>query len=161
MWLHRLRQSRPRADRGHRPRSFNGPTWALYNQRIPAGETVSFSFTADGLGKVGTLLFSNNMPHLAASGYLFKAWFSEEPGGDLLFDNPYCRIMSPDPNPKELRWTQKTEDTIWKCMFGDRPHQVRTLHLNMEVGCYEGLNYDRCTAGSLYPRDYYIKVNPR
>ena len=138
--------------------SFYEPTWGMRQQRIPAGQVVSFSFTADAIGKHGVIEFSNNMPHLAASGYMFKAWFSEEPGGEHLYNNSYCRMMSPDPNPKEMRWTQDSGNTRWKCDLG---YEIRTLYFNMAVGCYEGTNNGRCTVGTPYNRDYYVKVYPR
>ena len=138
--------------------SFYNPTWGMHQQRIPAGQVVSFSLTADAIGKSGAIQFSNNMPNLAASGYMFKAWFSEEPGGEHLYNNSYCRMMSPDPNPKEMRWTQDADNTRWKCDLG---YEVRTLYFNMAVGCYDVVNKGRCVVGTPYNRDYYIKVYPR
>lgn len=138
--------------------SFYEPTWGLYQQRIPAGEVVSFSFTADAVGQRGIIEFTNNMPNLAASGYAFKAWFSEEPGGEVLYNDPYCKSYSYDPNPLQMKWNQASIETRWSCNLG---YSISTLYFNMEVGCFEGVGNDKCEVGSDYFRDYFVRVYPR
>ena len=138
--------------------SFYEPTWGLYQQRIPAGEVVSFSFTADAVGQKGIIEFTNNMPNLAASGYVFKAWFSEEPAGEALYNDPYCKSYSSDPNPLQMRWNQASVETRWSCNLG---YSIRTLYFNMAVGCFEGVGNGRCEVGSDYFRDYFVRVYPR
>ena len=138
--------------------SFYNPTWGLYQQRIPAGEVVSFSFTADAVGQRGIIEFTNNMPNLAASGYVFKAWFSEEPAGEALYNDPYCRRYSSDPNPLQMKWNQASVETRWSCNLG---YGIRTLYFNMEVGCFEGIGNGRCEMGSDYFRDYFVRAYPQ
>ena len=139
--------------------SFAEPTWGLHQQRIKRGETVSYSFAADAMGKSGYLEFTNNMPGLEASGYMFRAWFSVEPGGEALNNaDPYCSKYSPNPNPQSIKWTQEANPARWSCDFG---YSQRELYLNMEVGCYEGIGNGQCTVGDSYPGDYYVRVYPR
>ena len=138
--------------------SFYEPTWGMYQQRIPAGEVVSFSFTADAVGQRGLIEITNNMPNLAASGYVFKTWFSEEPGGEALYNDPYCRKYSSDPNPLQVKWNQASVETRWSCNLG---YGIRTLYFNMAVGCFEGVGNGKCEVGSDYFRDYFVRVYPR
>ena len=121
--------------------SFYEPTWGMYQQRIPAGEVVSFSFTADAVGQRGLIEVTNNMPNLAASGYVFKTWFSEEPAGEALYNDPYCRKYSSDPNPLQVKWNQASVETRWSCNLG---YGIRTLYFNMAVGCFEGVGNGKC-----------------
>jgi hypothetical protein len=139
--------------------SFANPTWGLHQQRISSGEVVSMSFTADAMGESGVIEFTNNMPDMSASGYMFRAWFSVEAGGTPLNNNdPYCSKFSPNPNPKQIKWTQEANPARWSCDFG---YSQRELYLNMEVGCYEGIGNGRCVSGSSYPGEYYVRVYPR
>jgi len=99
------------------------------------------------------------MPGLSASGYAFRSWFSAEAGGAPLNNNdPYCSLFSPDPNPRQMKWTQKANPSRYSCDLG---YNQRELYLNMEIGCYEGIGNGRCVTGSSYSRDYYIRVYPR
>jgi hypothetical protein len=138
--------------------SFNESTWGLHQQRIGRGEIVSYSFSADAMGKSGRIVFTNNMPNLAASGFLFRTWFSASPAGEELNNDSYCSKYSSDPNPMEVKWTQEANPQKWSCDFGYNP---KKLYLNMEVSCYEGIGNGNCTIGASYPRDYYVRVYPR
>ena len=113
--------------------------------------------------------FSNNMPDLTASGYTWKGWFSETPGGAVLNNNAsYCRKYSANPNPQQMRWTQSSDPNRFACNLGQGE---RVLYFNMEVACYEEvlatvpLDQRDCTVGvpfsgvGGYP-SYYIKVYP-
>ena len=136
---------------------FSESAWGLHNYRIRRGVVSSFSFTADAYDKRGLITFINNMPNLAASGYMFRAWFSEEPNGPVLDGEQRCVFHHFDPNPSALQWTQSFNPGRWDCNLG---YQARELYLNIAVGCWEGKDRGRCTVGEPYSRDYYISVYP-
>ena len=152
--------------------SWAGITWGFDNTPIPNGKLVAYPFLANGGGTnaEGTMVFSNNMPDLTTSGYRWKGWFSETPGGAVLNNNAsYCRKYSANPNPTEMRWTQSSDPNRFACNLGQAE---RVLYFNMEVACYEELyatvplDQRDCTVGvpfsgvGGYPA-YYIKVYPQ
>lgn len=136
---------------------FSESAWSLRNYRIGRGVISSFSFTADSFDRGGIIKFINNMPHLGASGYLFRGWFSEEPNGPVLDGDRRCEFYHMDPNPWNLQWTQSFEDTRFDCNLG---YQARELYLNVAVGCWEGKGNGRCTVGVPYIRDYHVTFYP-
>ena len=152
--------------------SWGGKTWGFENTPIPNGQIVAYPFLANagGAGGEGFMEFTNNMPDLTSSGYRWKGWFSETPGGAVLNDNnPYCRKYSPNPNPIQHRWSQSSDPNQFACFLGQAE---RVLYFNMEVGCYEEVlanlpeSQRNCTYGAPFPGvggydEYYIKVYPR
>jgi len=152
--------------------SWVAKTWGFVNTPIPNGKIVAFPFLANGGASNAEALmeFSNNMPDLSTSGYTWKGWFSETPGGAVLNDNnPYCRRYSPNPNPQQVRWSQSSSPNRYSCNLGQAE---RVLYFNMEVGCYEEIMASTpederlCTVGTPFPgvggySVYYIKAYPR
>ena len=131
--------------------------WGFHNYRLRRGTVSSFSFTADEFDRRGLITFTNNMPNLAASGYMFRSWISEEPNGPVLNNDTRCGFYSPDPNPWRLQWIQSFTETRFDCNLG---YEVRELYLNMAVACWEGHGNGRCTVGEPYSRDYFVRVYP-
>ena len=136
---------------------FSESAWGFHNYRIRRGVVSSFSFTADGFDKRGVIIFTNNMPNLAASGYRFRAWVSEEPNGPVLDGERRCEFYHSDPNPWSLQWAQTFSPTRWDCNLG---YQARELYLNMAVACWEGKGNGNCAVGEPYNRDYFIRAYP-
>ena len=152
--------------------SWSGKTWGFEGTPIPNGKIVAFPFLANGGASNAEAImeFSNNMPDLTSTGYNWKGWFSETPGGAVLNNNnDYCRRYSPNPNPQQMRWTQSSTPNKFACDLGK---SERVLYFNMSVACYEEVvatlapDDRRCTVGEPftgvggYPA-YYIKVYPR
>jgi hypothetical protein len=152
--------------------SWAAKTWGFVNTPIPNGKIVAFPFLANGGASNAEALmeFSNNMPDLSTSGYTWKGWFSETPGGAVLNDNnQYCRRYSPNPNPQQMRWSQSSSPNKYSCNLGQAE---RVLYFNMGVGCYEEImasipeDERLCTVGAPFPgvggySVYYIKAYPR
>ena len=152
--------------------SWSEITWGFENTPIPNGKVVAYPFLANaGAGNgEGIMEFSNNMPDLTASGYTWKGWFSETPGGAVMNNNAsYCRKYSANPNPQQMRWSQSSDPNRFACNLGQAE---RVLYFNMEIGCYEEvwatvpLDQRDCTVGVPFPGvggypSYYINVYPR
>ena len=152
--------------------SWSGITWGFENTPIPNGKVVAYPFLANAgaANGEGIMEFSNNMPDLTSSGYNWKGWFSETPGGAVLNNNnSYCRRYSANPNPQQMRWSQSSDANRFACNLGQAE---RVLYFNMAVGCYEEvvatvpLNQRKCTVGEPFQgvsgySDYYIKVYPQ
>ena len=152
--------------------SWSDKSWGFENTPLPNGRIVAFPFLANGGASNAEAImeFSNNMPDLTSTGYNWKGWFSETPGGAVLNDNDgFCRKYSPNPNPQQMRWTQASTPNQYACNLGK---SERVLYFNMSVGCYEEVlatmspDERRCTAGEPFPgiggyAAYYIKVYPR
>lgn len=146
-------------------------TWGFVNTPIPNGKVVAYPFLANAgaAGGRGVMEFTNNMPDLSSTDYHWKGWFSETPGGAVLNDNsPYCRNYSPNPNPRQMKWSQSSNPGRFDCDLGQAE---RVLYFNMEVGCYEEVlasvpeSQRNCTVGEPFPGignfdDYYVKVYP-
>lgn len=145
--------------------SWAPPTWGFAQAAIPFDKIVAFPFLANGGASIaeGTMEFSNNMPGLPDD-YAWKGWFSETPGGAVLNNNSsYCRKYSANPNPQEMRWSQKANPSRFNCALGQAE---RVLYFNMEIGCYAELSSDACTVGEPFPgfngfSFYYVRVYPR
>ena len=146
-------------------------TWGFENTPIPSGKVVAYPFLANGGagGAEGFMEFSNNMPDLTATGYYWKGWFSETPGGAVLNNNDSkCRKYSPNPNPAQMRWSQSSNPNRFACDLGQAE---RVLYFNMGVECYAepytGSADERaCSVGDTFPGVagydfYYIKIYPR
>ena len=146
-------------------------TWGFENTPIPNGRTVAYPFLANAgaTDGEGFIEFSNNMPDLTATGYYWKGWFSETPGGAVLNNNvSWCRKYSPNPNPAQMRWSQSSNPNNFACNLGQAE---RVLYFNMGVECYAepytGSADDRaCSVGDPFPGvggydAYYIKIYPR
>ena len=73
--------------------SWVGENWGFDNTPIPNGKVVAYPFLANGgaSGASGIVQFTNNMGDLTVSGYRWKGWFSESPGGA---ESPPTRILS-------------------------------------------------------------------
>jgi len=146
--------------------SWGEKTWGFENTPIPYGKVVAYPFLANGgaSNAEGIMEFSNNMPDLSASDYAWKGWFSATPGGAVLNDNDsYCRKYSPNPNPLQMKWSQASAPSRYRCELGTAE---RVLYFNMEVACYAELAPENCTVGEPFPgvgdsQAYYIKVYPR
>ena len=121
---------------------------------IPSGRILSLPFTANAAGSHGFVEITNNMPGLVATGLSWHGWFSAEPGGPYVKDNPPCRRFSPNPNPLRLQWNQ-TAPAQWECHLDTTP---RTLYFNMEVACIPELETG-CTPGERYDGDYYLQLS--
>ena len=146
--------------------------WGLENTPIPNGKVVAYPFLANAgaAGSEGIMEFSNNMPDLTSTDYMWKGWFSETPGGAVLNNNDsYCRKYSPNPNPQQMRWSQSATPSRFACNLGQ---SERVLYFNMAVECYEEvlatvpLDQRDCTVGVPFPGvggypSYYIKVYPQ
>ena len=151
--------------------SWSEITWGFENTPIPNGKVVAYPFLANaGAGNgEGIMEFSNNMPDLTASGYTWKGWFSETPGGAVMNNNnSYCRKNSANPNPQQMRWSQSSDPNRFACNLGQAE---RVLYFNMAIGCYEEvlatvpLDQRDCTVGEPFQgvggfSDYYIRVYP-
>ena len=151
--------------------SWSEITWGFENTPIPNGKVVAYPFLANaGAGNgEGIMEFSNNMPDLTASGYTWKGWFSETPGGAVMNNNAsYCRRYSANPNPQQMRWSQSTDPNQYACNLGQAE---RVLYFNMAIGCYEEvlatvpLDQRDCTVGAPFQgvggySNYYISVQP-
>ena len=146
-------------------------TWGFENTPIPNGRTVAYPFLANAGATDGEAFmeFSNNMPDLTATGYYWKGWFSETPGGAVLNNNDSkCRKYSPNPNPTQMRWSQSSNPNKFACDLGQAE---RVLYFNMGVECYAepytGSADERaCSVGDTFPGvagydAYYIKIYPR
>ena len=137
--------------------------WGFDNTPIPNGKVVAYPFLANGgaSGASGIVQFTNNMGDLTVSGYRWKGWFSESPGGAVLNDKTACRKLSANPNPINMQWSQAANAGSFDCNLGQAE---RVLYFNMTVGCFEeGFG---CTVGAPYPGQqgfdsYYVKVYPR
>jgi hypothetical protein len=146
--------------------SWSKETWGFYNMPIPNGKVVAYPFLANGgaSGAAGVMAFSNNMPDLASSGYLWKGWFSVSPGGDVLNgNNNNCRKYSSNPDPINIQWSQAAEPGNYDCDLGQAE---RVLYFNMTVGCYADEFDVDCTLGAPFPgfdgyEAYYIYASPR
>ena len=161
-----------RSDPGGTMDSWSEISWGFENTPIPNGKVVAYPFLANaGAGNgEGIMEFTNNMPDLTASGYTWKGWFSETPGGAVMNDNnSYCRRYSANPNPQQMRWSQSSNPNRFACNLGQAE---RVLYFNMAVGCYEEvlatvpLNQRDCTVGAPFEgiggfSDYYVRVYPR
>ena len=136
-----------------------GASYWTNDLRIPSGKILSLPFTANAIGRSGTAEITNNMPGLHASGLYWHGWFSVVPGGEQVDDSPRCRLLSPNPNPSSLNWSQKATPGEWDCDLGATE---RTLYFNMEVRCFEEYS-STCTPGETYADDYYngIRARPR
>jgi hypothetical protein len=151
--------------------SWADQTWGFENTPIPSGKVVAYPFLANGGagGGEGFMEFSNNMPDLTATGYYWKGWFSETPGGAVLNNNDSkCRKYSPNPNPTQIRWSQSSNPNRFACDLGQAE---RVLYFNMGVECYEEpwtqpADQRSCQVGDVFPGvggydKYYIKIYPR
>lgn len=147
----------PVVDDGTDLGAFSESVWGFHSYRLRRGVVSSFSFTADAFDKPGVITFTNNMPHLVSSGYMFRGWFSEEPNGPVLNGSRGCEFYHSDPNPWNMQWTQSFAEPRWGCNLG---YQARELYLNMAVACWEGKGNGNCTVGEPYSRDYFIRVYP-
>ena len=151
--------------------SWAGKTWGFENTPIPNGKVVAYPFLANAgqAGGSGVMEFTNNMPDLSSTDYHWKGWFSETPGGAVLNNNiSYCRNYSPNPNPRQMKWSQSANPGRFDCDLGQAE---RVLYFNMEIGCYEEVlasvpeSQRNCTVGEPFQGiggfdDYYIKVYP-
>ena len=146
-------------------------SWGFENTPIPNGKVVAYPFLANAgaANGEGIMTFSSNMPNLA-SGYTWKGWFSETPGGAVMNDNnSYCRKYSFNPDRQQMRWSQSSEPHPFVCDLGQAE---RVLYFNMAIGCYEEvlatvpLDQRDCTVGEPFQgiggfSDHYIKVYPQ
>ena len=137
--------------------------WGFDNTPIPNGKVVAYPFLANGgaSGASGIVQFTNNMGDLTVSGYRWKGWFSESPGGAVLNDKTACRKFSANPNPINMQWSQAANAGSFDCNLGQAE---RVLYFNMTVGCFE--EGRACTVGAPFPGQpgydsYYVKVYPR
>lgn len=130
-----------------------GKSYWTNDLRIPAGRILALPFTSNAQGQSGMLEITNNMPGLNASGLRWHGWFSETPGGERVEENRYCDLLSPNPNPQQIRWNQ-TQSEEWVCHLGAIE---RTLYFNAEVRCFEEQS-SLCTPGAHYESDYYFGV---
>ena len=137
--------------------------WGFDNTPIPNGKVVAYPFLASGgaSGASGIVQFTNNMGDLTVSGYRWKGWFSESPGGALLNGAIACRKFSANPNPINMQWSQAANSGSFDCNLGQAE---RVLYFNMTVGCFE--EGRACTVGAPFPGQpgydsYYVKVYPR
>ena len=151
--------------------SWRGQTWGFENTPIPNGKVVAYPFLANaGAGNgEGIMEFWNNMPDLTGSGYAWKGWFSETPGGAVLNNNDsYCRKYSVNPNPQQIKWSQSSDPGRFACNLGQAE---RVLYFNMAIGCYEEvlatvpIDERNCTVGAPFQgvggySNYYIFVQP-
>ena len=152
--------------------SWGGQTWGFENTPIPNGKVVAYPFLANAgaAGSEGIMEFSNNMPDLTSTDYMWKGWFSETPGGAVLNNNnSYCRKYSPNPNPQQMKWSQAATPNRFACNLGQAE---RVLYFNMAVECYEEVlaasseDQRNCTVGVPFSGiggydAYYVKVYPR
>ena len=137
--------------------------WGFENTPIPNGKVVAYPFLASGgaSGASGIVQFTNNMGDLTVSGYRWKGWFSESPGGAVLNGAIACRKFSANPNPINMQWSQAANSGSFDCNLGQAE---RVLYFNMTVGCFE--EGRACTVGAPFPGQpgydsYYVKVYPR
>ena len=145
--------------------SWSDETWSFNDTPIPNGKVVAYPFLASGgaSGAAGVMGFSNNMPDLGASGYLWKGWFSASPGGAVLNDNASsCRNYSSDPNPVNIQWSQAADPGNYDCDLGQAE---RVLYFNMTVACYADEFDVDCNLGEPFPGffgypAYYISASP-
>ena len=119
--------------------SWADQTWGFENTPIPSGKVVAYPFLANGGagGGEGFMEFSNNMPDLTATGYYWKGWFSETPGGAVLNNNDSRVENILDPNPV----TPNQDGASRAILTGspatwDRPSRV--LYFSMGVECLRG-----------------------
>ena len=152
--------------------SWADETWGFVNTPIPNGKVVAYPFLANAgaTNGRGVMEFTNNMPDLTATDYHWKGWFSETPGGAVLNNNnPYCRNYSPNPNPRQMKWSQSSDPGRFDCDLGQAE---RVLYFNMEIGCYEELlatvpeSQRNCTVGAPFTgiggySAYYVKIYPQ
>ena len=143
--------------------SWVGENWGFDNTPIPNGKVVAYPFLANGgaSGASGIVQFTNNMGDLTVSGYRWKGWFSESPGGAVLNGAIACRKFSANPNPINMQWSQAANSGSFDCNLGQAE---RVLYFNMTVGCFE--EGSGCTVGAPFPGQlgydaYYVKVYPR
>jgi len=128
-----------------------GASFSTNSLMIPEGKIVSLPFTSNAVGLEGSIMITNNMPGMQASGIMWKGWFSSVPGEPLVDDSSRCSRFSPNPNPLSISWNQ-TAPHEYDCFLGTT---VQTLYFNMEVRCYEEMS-SVCTPGEAYDGDYYL-----